>query len=382
MENVVLSLFRRLPSSKYDCSMWCLEDGDVQGREVAARGERYFEFGRSRQRDAGAFVRIARRIRQERIDLLHCHDELTWFYGAIGAMLAASGTRVVVTMHGRRPNISTRHLWEQRALSRATSAIVTVSSFLRDQVLRELKLSTGAVVPIANGIDFEVEWPTVTARQVARTALGLAATDIVAGTVGELSPVKNIDLALNAAAIVRRTLPNFRLVLVGTGALREALLERTRVLGLQDHIVFAGLRRDVAMLLAGFDLYVCSSDYEGISLSILEAMARGRAIVATAVGGNPELISIDQTGLTVPRRDADAMAGAILELARDEPRRERLGRLAQARVRERHSIERMIADYDSLYRIVMTRRHRFLQQSAPEFTESVRSLDQWRRQSS
>src|SRR5690348_10371312 len=75
MENVVLSLFRGLPSSNYDCSMWCLEDGDVQGREVAARGERYFEFGRSRQRDIGAFVQIARRIRLERVDLLHCHDE-------------------------------------------------------------------------------------------------------------------------------------------------------------------------------------------------------------------------------------------------------------------------------------------------------------------
>ena len=98
-------------------------------------------------------------------------------------------------------------------------------------------------------------------------------------------------------------------------------------------MVFAGLRRDVPELLPALDVYVCSSDYEGVSLSILEAMARGRAVIATNVGGNPELIEPEQNGLLVPKGDAAAMGAAVVRVIGDGRLRDRFGRCAQATVR-------------------------------------------------
>ena len=126
MENVVVSLFQHVRRDQYNSAIWCLEEGDVQGRELIAQGEPVVELGKRDGRDAGLFVRIAQRIRRNRIDLLHCHDELSWFYGAIGAKLSGRRSPVVVTMHGRRSNISRRHLCEQRVLAALTSSIVSV----------------------------------------------------------------------------------------------------------------------------------------------------------------------------------------------------------------------------------------------------------------
>jgi glycosyltransferase involved in cell wall biosynthesis len=295
------------------------------------------------------FLRIARQLRADRVDILHCHDELSWFYGTIAARLGGRDTRVIVTMHGRRLNIATRHLYEQRVLAAGSASIVAVSEFLRHQLLRELHLDADRVTTIKNGISIDACYPTADERHRARVELGLPAGAIVAGTVGELSPIKNLDLALEAIAAARRQVSDLRLVFVGEGALRARLTARAADLGLGDCVLFAGLRRNVAALLPAFDIYLCSSDYEGVSLSILEAMARGRPIVATAVGGNPELIEHDETGLLAPKGDAPAMAERIARLAGDAALRERLGKRAQAWVRRTFSMDRMVRDYERAY---------------------------------
>jgi glycosyltransferase involved in cell wall biosynthesis len=348
MESVVASLVRNVPRERYDSLVWCLEDIDALGRELAAEGRHVLSLGKRRNRDVGMLLSIARRIRAAEIDVLHCHDELAWFYGVIGARLAARKVKVVKTLHGRRGDISRRHQLEQRMLAAGTASIVCVSEYLRRQVMSELGLGADKVTTIANGIDVGGDRPGSEERLKARALLGLPENAIVVGSVGELSAVKNVDMMLEAVAVARQLSPALTMVLVGDGAHRERLQQKASMLGLQDTL-FTGVRRDVTTLLPALDIYVCSSHYEGISLAILEAFSRGRAVVATAVGGNPELIEHDVNGVLVPKGDVRVLARELVRLADDAPLRERLGQAAHARAGAQYGTPRMIQRYLELY---------------------------------
>jgi glycosyltransferase involved in cell wall biosynthesis len=347
MELVVNNLARGLPRERFDCAVWCLQGLDRVGQELARDGFSVEDFAKRRQRDPALFVRLAWALRRRGAEILHCHDELSWFYGA-GAAMLARGTKVVMTMHGRRANISARHVREQRWLAHRTSALIVVSGFLNDQVVTELGLERGQVRTILNGIPIPTTPPSTEQRRRARTLLGIDERDFLVGTVGELSPVKNLDLALEAIAHARQRVPALRYVLVGDGALRDTLQARCVALGIQEVVMFAGIRRDVPEILPALDAYLCSSRYEGISLSILEAMSHNVAIVATHVGGNPEVLAGD-AGLLVPLGSASEMADAICALKSDASYRATLGDRARDAALVRFSLHRMINDYAGLY---------------------------------
>jgi glycosyltransferase involved in cell wall biosynthesis len=349
---VVASLIRELPSQRYQSAIWCLEEADTLGKGLQSEGYEVVELGRRRRRDFALFFRIAALVRSKRIDVLHCHDELSWFYGAIGARLGGT-SQVLVTMHGRRNDFSKRHLWEQRLLANLTTNIICVSSYLRQQLISEIGVSPGKVLVIRNGIPLKPIHSGREQHQRARDNLGIPDNAIVIGSVGRLVEVKNLDLLLEAVADSRGSIPAIRVVLVGEGPLRQHLEQKVAALGLQEAVIFTGLRTDVPELLSCFDLYICSSDYEGVSLSILEAMAAARAVIATAVGGNSEIVLHDKTGLLIERGDRYSLAQAIKELACDLERRLRLGQEAQSAVEEIYSSKRMMHDYDVLYRTVL-----------------------------
>jgi glycosyltransferase involved in cell wall biosynthesis len=138
-------------------------------------------------------------------------------------------------------------------------------------------------------------------------------------------------------------------VLVGDGPARPDLESRARALGLGDSVVFAGLRRDARDLTAGFDVYANVSTSEGVSLTVLEAMAEGLAVVATRVGGTPEVVEDGLSGVLVPTRSPEATASAIGALISEPARRHELGRRARVRVVEHFSLDRMVAEYGALY---------------------------------
>jgi glycosyltransferase involved in cell wall biosynthesis len=355
MENVVISLYRYMPPECFESRIWCLEEGDAQGAELAAQGHPVLELKKRPGRSVRTFFDVARAIHRERIDILHCHDELSWFYGALGARLTARRPKIVMTVHGRRLNISRRHLLEQRMLARMSRAIICVSGFLRQQIKAQLALTEDRLLLIRNGIAFPAATPTESERQLARVELGVPADAFVVGSVAELSRVKNFDLALEAVQIARQSNPRLHLVLIGDGSQRGRLQNRAAELRIADAVCFTGVRRNVAALLAGLDVYLCSSDYEGISLSVLEAMARARPIVATRVGGNPELISHDDNGVLVDRGDAQQMAAALVRLSANPNHGVHLGQRALAKFREHFMIEQMVGQYTSVYRHIAVR---------------------------
>jgi glycosyltransferase involved in cell wall biosynthesis len=206
MENVLASLVRGMPPLAYQSAVWCIEEADTLGRELHNEGYEVIEWHRRRRRDFALFLRLAACIRREQIDILHCHDELSWFYGAVGAWLGGM-PHVLVTMHGRRSDISRRHLWEQRFLARLTRTIVGVSHHLREQIIDEIKVAPDKTATVYNGIAVVSQRSTREKRRQARAVLGLPEDAQVVGTVGRLAAVKNLDLLITAAAGTRAALP-------------------------------------------------------------------------------------------------------------------------------------------------------------------------------
>jgi glycosyltransferase involved in cell wall biosynthesis len=184
-------------------------------------------------------------------------------------------------------------------------------------------------------------------RERVRTLLGIPEQTFAIVTVARLDPVKDLDVLIQSVALLNRQLPA-RLIVVGDGSERAHLENVARTVDVGHCVRFVGHREDARDLLAGFDVYANSSISEGISLTILEAMAAAIPVVATRVGGTPEIL--DETcGRLVPARDAQTLAAALSDLAARPDLREQLGRAARQRVETRFTLERMIGEYREAY---------------------------------
>src|SRR6185436_19508642 len=292
---------------------------------------------------------IARFAAERDIDVLHCHQYSPFVYGRIAAMWNRR-LRIVYTEHGRLSDAPPS--WKRRLvnplLSRFDGSIIAVSHELRDYMI-ESRFPRERVRVIHNGIE-----PALAAspldRRKARLLLGLDERAFVVTTVARLDPVKDLVTLLDAFAIVRKRAPGAQLVIVGDGPERQRLEARASHDDLAGSVRITGYRSDVRALLPAADVYASSSISEGVSITILEAMATGIPVVATAVGGTPEILSDGTGGILVPSRDPARMAAAIVLLAEDHRRRGALAAAARRRLETSFTLDRMVDDYARSYR--------------------------------
>ena len=189
-----------------------------------------------------------------------------------------------------------------------------------------------------------------------RESLSIEAQSQIIGTVGMLAPVKDHITLLKAANKVVRVRPDVVFLIVGGGELEGALKAEADKLGIENNVRITGFRNDVGSLLHVMDIFVLSSVSEGLPLCLLEAMASGKPVVATNVGGNPEIVVNGETGFLVPPRDPDSLAASILSLLQDRRLASHFGMNGQRRVSERFRLERMIHSYHELYERVLMRK--------------------------
>jgi glycosyltransferase involved in cell wall biosynthesis len=258
------------------------------------------------------------------------------------------GVQLVFTEHGRLSDAvpSRKRRFVNPLLSRWPGKLCAVSADLKNHMVAE-GFPARRVGVTYNGID-PGRRAGIAQRAAARELLGLPEAAFVAGTVGRLDPVKNLHLLLQTHAFLVSKHPHVRTVIVGDGDERASLEAHARSLGITDSVTFAGYRSNVRELMAAFDVYVNTSSYEGVSLTILEAMATALPVVATRVGGNPEVVIDQETGLLVPAI-ARSLADAIGGLVHDERRRRVLGDAGRFRVKRHFSITRMVEEYASVY---------------------------------
>ena len=292
---------------------------------------------------------LAQLLRRIRPDVVHLHSG-SWYKGAVAARLAGV-KRVVYTEHGREHHDPPLARWIDRLAARRTDVIVAVSDRLAEYLRTTVGVDPGRVLTIQNGVDtdaFTVRPPV----QDLRRGLQIPEDALVVGSVGRLEPVKRYDRLIEAVAMLLRQTEGEQpvyLVLCGDGSQRSALQDYAERLGVLERMRFTGWTDRPAEFYRLLDVFALTSQSEGASVSLMEAMACGVTPVVMDVGANAEILGPDLAGQVVAPGDVSAFA-ATLEATLCSTKRAEMGRAARRRVVERYSLDRMIADYERLYR--------------------------------
>ncbi len=329
----------------------CLDELGLLGEQLRGEGFPVHVLGRKPGVDGRLTFRLARLLRQEGVDLIHAHQYTPFFYG-LTARLLYRRPPVLFMEHGRAfPDYPRRkRMLANRLLLERRDRVVGVGEGVRQALIRNEGIPAGRVEVVYNGIDVDAFAKEVHDRDAVRRELAVAADDFVVLLVARLDPLKDLATAVRTVERVARQHARFRLLLVGEGPERGLVEGLVREKTLQEHVRLLGLRRDLAQLYAAADLFLLTSVSEGIPVTVLEAMAAGLPVVATNVGGLPEIIEDGHTGLLTSAGDDAALAERIVQLLKDAASRERLADAGRAHVRAHFTEAQMHAGYERLYR--------------------------------
>lgn len=298
------------------------------------------------QWDVGWIVRYCAVVRQERVDLIHAHEFRANVFGAIVAKLC--GIPLVGTVHGKNyyPDHVKRRV-AYRWVSKAAK-MVAVSEDLRQFLADRVGIHRERIARIYNGVDMPER---MSPEQVAqcRSDLGIKPSEFVLGIVGSLYPVKGHVYLFDAFRSVLKLHPKTKLLVVGQGNLEDSLKRQVLELGIDHAVSFLGLRNDVPRILAALDLFVLPSLSEGLSVALLEAMSTAVPVVASSVGGNPEIVQDGQIGLLVSPKNASELADRILEVINNPEKSKLFGERGRERVAKEFTTARMLNQYEELY---------------------------------
>jgi glycosyltransferase involved in cell wall biosynthesis len=313
------------------------------GREIAFKS------------DTVTLFKLYQLMRRERPDIVHTHLAKAGFIGRIAARLA--GVPVVLhSSHGHifhgyfSPRKTRVFLMMERFGGSLSTRIVTSSDRLRDEIANFGITKKKRIEVIPYGFELNAFASQPRAVGQFRRSLNVPQGIKLIGAIGRLVPIKNVPLLLDAVLIARQSYEEIYLVIVGGGELRAELETRVQEMGLSEAVFFAGWQPDLLNVYADLDAVVLSSDNEGTPVVLIEAMAAGCPVVATHVGGVPDIITDGETGRIVPPRDPEALASALLAVFRESEKTNRMAVLARQRVLERHQPGRIVANVDRLYR--------------------------------
>lgn len=361
-ETLLVELIRRLDRKRFSPEVCCLKCLDPLGEMLAEEVPTAWGL-LAHKYDFGVLGRLVRLIRRRRIDAVvtvGTGDKMFW--GRLAARLA--GVPVICSaLHST--GLPDRIEWPNRLLAPVTDSFIAVASGHGRHLVEREGCPAWKVRVIPNGVDLQRFHPRPTSRPL-QQQLGLAPGAPTAGIVAALRPEKHHELFLRAAALVRRRLPEARFLIVGEGPRRDRLQSLTGELALSECVHFVGVRRDVPEILALIDVLVLTSHMEANPISILEAMACKKPVVATRVGSVEETVIDGHTGYLVAPGEAGAIAGRVVELLSDPQQAAAMGRAGRQHVVSYGSIERTVEGYQDLIAgIYATKAERLLRTSVP-----------------
>lgn len=287
-----------------------------------------------------------RLVRREKVAIIHAHEFDANVHGTLAAFLA--GTPIIATIHGKHYYwTALRRRLAYRVISRYAT-VVAVSHDLKEFVAQEVGIARDRITVIHNGVN-PLSPISQEDRDHCRVELGIPPCDQVIGAVGSLYSVKGHRFLFDAVPQVLRRFPDTTFLIIGRGELEVALKEQAERLGVANKVMFLGLRQDVPRLLAVMDIFALSSLSEGLSMAILEAMTAGKPIVATRVGGNPELVEEGRTGLLVESQSSQALAAALELLLGNRDAARQMGVCGREKARREYGVDGMVRQYVALY---------------------------------
>jgi glycosyltransferase involved in cell wall biosynthesis len=286
-------------------------------------------------------------VRREKVCLIHAHEFDAIVHGTMAAYLA--DIPIVATIHGKN------YFWEKRRrrvayrLISRYARMVAVSEDLKRFVAHTTGIKEGRLNVVYNGVETLSVCGDSKEIPKYKEELGLPPNKRIVGVVGSLYPVKGHKYLLEAVPAILQECPEALFLLIGKGRLEAQLKQQAKRLNIEDHVKFLGLRDDIPKLLALMDVFVLPSLSEGLSMSILEAMMAGKAIVATDVGGNAELVVNGESGVLVPSENSETLASSIVSLLKDMVRAKQFGENGRRRATSFFSHDKMVEQYCGLY---------------------------------
>ncbi len=348
-ETLVFHMARGLDRQRFAPAVCVLGEPGPMGQEMAAAGIEVVALQRFRR--PGRLLRVlpplTRLLRERGVGIVHTHLYHGNTYGRLAAILARTPV-IVASVHNVYERVKAHRAWINRALARWTDAILAGSEAVREDILRSDGVPRARVHILPYGIDPD-PYLALPDREEARRTLGLPRGSAVIGTVGRLEIQKGHDLLLRSLADLRREGCEAVLLLVGEGRERTRLAELAAELGLTDRVRFLGTRRDLPVLFAAMDVFAFPSRWEGTPLALIAAMAAGLPVVATPVGGIPDVLKDGTTGRLVPVDDVPALTAALRASLRDAATSQALAAAAREHVLTRCSVTAMLRGLEALY---------------------------------
>jgi glycosyltransferase involved in cell wall biosynthesis len=350
-ERQLLELFKGIDRDTYAPYLVCLETGGPVAEGARELGVPVEYVTRSWRWDLGVALRLKSLIKRERISIVHAYLGLPGFYGAIAGKL--SGVKVITTIRIAGPRTRLSDVSERFAFL-ISDTILSNSRAGADYYFKHFPGRHKARV-IYNGYN-PSEFDQV--HPVSKADLGLPEDGLVIGHVANLTYLKDYPTFLQALARVFRIEPRALALIVGDGAKRDDYESLARFLGISEHTFFLGHRRDVLSLVSAFDVGVLASHpsySEGLSNSIAEYMGMSRPVVATAVGGNRELVADGVSGFLTPPGEPEPLADRIVELLENDDLRQRMGKQGRKFFEENLSLQRMVSETQRVYQGLLGR---------------------------
>jgi sugar transferase (PEP-CTERM/EpsH1 system associated) len=351
LENGLVNLINHMPADRYQHAVLCLAGFSDFRKRIKVSDVEVVSLNKKPGKDIGCYMRLWRELRRLRPNIVHTRN------------LGTVDMQWIATIAGVRHRVHGEHGWEasdprgrnrnslriRRACRPVVQRYVAVSKDISRWLQEDVQANPGKVQQIYNGVD-DTRFDTAIAKP---SDFPWGQESIILGTVGRLDPIKNqLHLLETFKALRAAGQPwssQLRLVIVGDGPLRQALQQAVEGAGLQDYVWLPGARNDVPELMRAMDIFVLPSLNEGISNTILEAMAAGKPVVAAEVGGNPELIQHAVTGELYASNDARGLERALGALLCDPARAKAQGEAGRRRAQQQFGLPTMVGHYLSLY---------------------------------
>ena len=359
LENGLVNLICGLPRADFRHAVIALTEATQFAERLGDAPVAVYTLDKRAGTDLGAYARLYSLLRHLRPAIVHTRN-----FGTLDCGLVAALAGVPVRIHGEHgwdvhdPDGTRRkYRLARRGFDPLIRRFVAVSRDLERWLVATVGIAAAKVVHICNGVDTERFQPMTGTARTLLPAERFPAGSVIVGSVTRFEEIKDPLNLVRAFLDARKRLEgrvDLRLVMLGDGALRGAALALLESGGAAMAAWLPGSATDVARALSEIDVYALGSRREGISNTVLEAMATGLPVVATATGGNVELVAPGESGALVPPCDPAALAAAIISYATDPALRARQGRAARARAEQQFSLARMIGDYRALYRTALT----------------------------
>ena len=352
-ERVVLNYMIKFDRSLFDpmvCILFRLLPHEQ--REMEEKGIHYIHLKKKLGWDTKALFALTSLIKKERVDILHLHNFSASLYGTLAAFISTKHPIIFRTEHNivtTSGNLMSRiKRFAHYLMGAFHKNIIAVSNEVRRSHADNYMFLKNKYITIYNGIE-ESEYDRSINFEKFRQEFEFEKGSIVIGNVASMYPQKSHEVLLEAAKLVLHAIPEARFLLVGDGPRRSELQSMVSNSGLENKIIFTGLRSDVPDLLNFMDIFVLSSSWEGFPMTILEAMASGTPVVVTNVGGNSEAVIHNKTGFLVNKGDYQALSSAIIELSRDNNKRVSMGKAGKKRLLRNFTSEIMVLRTEELY---------------------------------